>query len=126
MVGLEELSGFCVGWAEGAKTRIRMAIWEAVRMVKRRHIHVCVLACSVVSDSLVTPWIVAHQHLCPWDFPGKNIGVGFHFPLQGIFLTQGSNPRLLHGQVCSLPLSPQGSPQEETCIVEVFSTAGLQ
>ena len=90
--------------------------------------HVCVLACSVScnSNSLVTPWIVAHQHLCPWDFPGKNTGVGFHFPLQGIFLTQGSNPRLLHGQVCSLPLSPQGSPQEETCTVEVCSTAGLQ
>jgi len=25
------------------------------------------------------------------DFPGKNIGVGCHFFLQGIFLTQGSN-----------------------------------
>ena len=23
--------------------------------------------------------------LCPWNFPGKNIGVGFHFHLQGIF-----------------------------------------
>ena len=29
--------------------------------------------------------------LCPWDFPGKNIGVGCHFLLQGIFPTQGSN-----------------------------------
>ena len=26
-----------------------------------------------------------------WDFPGKNIGVGCYFLLQGIFLTQGSN-----------------------------------
>ena len=25
---------------------------------------------------------------CPWDFPGKNTGVGFHFLLQGIFLSQ--------------------------------------
>ena len=25
--------------------------------------------------------------LCPWDFPGKNTGVGCHFLLQGIFLT---------------------------------------
>ena len=23
--------------------------------------------------------------LCPWDFPGKNTGVGCHFPFQGIF-----------------------------------------
>ena len=29
------------------------------------------------------------------DFPGKNIGVGCHAPLQGIFWTQGSNPGLL-------------------------------
>ena len=33
--------------------------------------------------------------LCPWNFPGKNTGVGCHLLLQGIFLTQGSNPHLL-------------------------------
>ena len=33
---------------------------------------------------------------CPWDFPGKDTGVGCHFLLQGIFPTQGSNPGLLH------------------------------
>ena len=26
--------------------------------------------------------------LCPWNFPGKNTGVGCHFLLQGIFLMQ--------------------------------------
>ena len=31
--------------------------------------------------------------LCPWDFPGKNTGVGCPCPLlQGIFLTQGWSP----------------------------------
>ena len=30
-----------------------------------------------------------------WDFPGKNAGVGCHFLLQGFFLTQGLNLRLL-------------------------------
>ena len=43
--------------------------------------------------------------LCPWDSPGKNTGVGCHALLQGIFLTQGSNPCLLvfyvGGQVLS-------------------------
>ena len=34
--------------------------------------------------------------LCPWDFPDKNTGMGCHFLLQGIFLSQGSNPGLLH------------------------------
>ena len=34
--------------------------------------------------------------LCPGNLPGKNAGVGCHLPRQGIFLTQGSNPRPLH------------------------------
>ena len=38
---------------------------------------------------------------CPWDFPGKNTGVGSHFLLQGIFLTLGWNLRLLHWQAGS-------------------------
>ena len=48
--------------------------------------------------------------LCPWGSPGKDTGVGCHFLLQGIFLTQGSNLRLLcllHWQVGSLPFSYQ-------------------
>ena len=36
--------------------------------------------------------------LCPWDSPGNNTGVGCHALLQGIFLTQGSHPRLLHSR----------------------------
>ena len=48
--------------------------------------------------------------LCPWDFPGKNAGVGCHFLLQGIFETQGSNQHLLPGQTGSLPLAPSGKP----------------
>ena len=47
--------------------------------------------------------------LCSRDFPGKNIGVGCHFLFQGMFPNQGSNPRLLHWQGDSLPLSLQGS-----------------
>ena len=42
-----------------------------------------------------TLWTVACQSPCPWDSPGKNIGVGCHALLQGIFLTQGLNPCLL-------------------------------
>ena len=50
--------------------------------------------------------------LRPWDFPGKNTGVGCHFLLQGIFLTQGLNPSLwlLLWQADSLPLSHLGDP----------------
>ena len=60
---------------------------------------------SVLSNSSVIPWMVAHRLLCPWDFPVKNIGVGCHFLIQGIFPTQGLNPCLLHWQADSSPLS---------------------
>ena len=43
-----------------------------------------------------TPWDVAHQAPLSMNFPGKNTGAGCHFLLQGIFLTQGMNPGLLH------------------------------
>ena len=51
--------------------------------------------------------------LCPWDFPGKNTGVGCHFLLQGIFPAQGWNPHLMYWQADSLPLSHQGSQNKE-------------
>ena len=38
-----------------------------------------------------TPQTVTCQGLCPWNYPIKNIGMIFHFLLQGIFPTQGSN-----------------------------------
>ena len=44
------------------------------------------------------------------DSPGKNTGVGCHFFLQGIFLTQGLNPGLLHCRQILYCLSHQGSP----------------
>ena len=46
------------------------------------------------------------------DSPGMNIGVGYYFLLQGIFPTQGSNPRLLQWQAGSLLLVPSGKPWE--------------
>ena len=47
--------------------------------------------------------------LCPWNSLGKNTGVGCHPPLQGIFLTQGSNLGLLHCMQILYHLSHQGS-----------------
>ena len=61
-----------------------------------------------MSDSLLPHGLYRIRLLCPWDFPGKNTGVGSHFLLQRIFSTQGSNLCLRHWQVDSLPL---GKPQ---------------
>ena len=41
-------------------------------------------------------WLQPGRLLCLWDFPGKNTGLSCHFLFQGIFLTQGLNPCLLH------------------------------
>ena len=61
--------------------------------------------------------------LCPWDFPGKNTGVGCHFLLQGIFPTQGLNMSLLHWQAGSLPLGHQGSHEKiYTKLISVFAS----
>ena len=52
-----------------------------------------------------------------WASPGKNTGAGYHALLPGIFLTQGSNTRLLcllHWKVGSLPLMPSGKLQIST------------
>ena len=43
-------------------------------------------------------------------FPGKNTGMGCRFLLQGIFLSQGSNPGLLHCRQILYQLSYEGSP----------------
>ena len=75
------------------------------------YVRVCMLSPSVVSDPM---------DYSPLDspasgiFPDKITGVGCHSLLQGIFLTQGSNPCLLshlHRQADSLPVSHM-----ESCI----------
>ena len=69
---------------------------------------VCV-SCSVMSDSLQSHELYPTRLLCPWDFPGKNTGVGCHALLQGIFPTQGSNLGLLDCRQTLYCLSHQGS-----------------
>ena len=62
------------------------------------HVHIYMRACA--------------RLLYAWDFPSKNTGVSCCV-LQGIFLTQGLNPCLLHvlhWQEDSLPLVPPQKP----------------
>ena len=59
------------------------------------------MLCAVLSYLVMSYSFQPHELwptrlLCPWGSPGKNTGVGCHVPLQGIFLTQGSNLGLLH------------------------------
>ena len=75
--------------------------------------HTCMRAKSLQSCPALCYPMVTARLLFPWDSPSKNTGMGCHALLQGIFLTQGSNPRLLgplHWWVDSLPLAPPGKP----------------
>ena len=63
---------------------------EGKTSISKQGLVLCV--CVVCTQSLTrislfaTPWIVAHHSPCPWNFLGKNTGVGCHFLLQAIFL----------------------------------------
>ena len=68
-----------------------------------------VLCCCLVTRSCPTlcdPRTVARQAPRSMRYPGKNTGVGCRFLLQGIFLTHGSNPHLLHLMHCRQILYP--------------------
>ena len=59
------------------------------------NVNCCLVAKSCLS--LLQPHrLKSTRLLCPWDFPGKNTGVGCHLLLQGIFSTQESNLCLLN------------------------------
>ena len=62
-----------------------------------------------MSDSLPSHGLEPVRLLSPWNSPGRNTGVGSHFLLQRIFLTQGLNLDLLHCRQILYQLSYQRS-----------------
>ena len=60
-----------------------------------QHCFICLAA--KLCPTLLHPLGCPTRLLCPWNFPGKNTGVGCHFLLQGIFPPQGWNPSVLPG-----------------------------
>jgi len=69
------------------------------------------------------PWLYPVRLLSPWNFPSKNIGVGYHYLLQGIFPTQGLNLHLLcllHLKADSLPLVSPGKPQVSDTVMNLL------
>ena len=79
-------------------------------------------------DHTLTPWTIAHQApLVHETFQARMLWWIAIFLLQGIFLTQGSNPHrlcLLHGQADSLPLHHRhhlGSPMSPILFLNLTS-----
>ena len=83
---------------------------------------VAVVAVAVQSPGRVR--LFARQVHCPWDFPGKDTGVGWHFLLQGNFPTQGSHLRLLRWPAGSLTV-PSGKPTEQPSRLRTASCYNL-
>ena len=94
-----------------------LACWSALLRYytedSKRALRVCLLSQLSHAQLYVTLWPVSLQAQLSMGLPGKNTAVGCHAFFQGIFLTQGSNPRLLrllHWQAGSLPLVSPGKP----------------
>ena len=94
-------------WEQG-KRNLTLAWVHLCNIMKVTHSPSPMLTCP----SLLRPHgLYPTRFLWPWDFPSKNTGVGCHFLLQRILLTQGLNPHLLHWQADSLPLATREVPQ---------------
>ena len=87
------------------------------------YVYVCSVT-SVVSNSLWSYRLQPTRLLCPWEFQGKNTGVGCHTLLQGIFLTQGSNWHFLPLLHCRQILSHWAMGEAHVCVwgyIHIFS-----
>ena len=84
----------------------------------------CIVLCLVTQSCLT---LCDHIDCSPpgslvhGDSQGKNTGVGCHARLQGIFPTQGLNPRLPHCRQILYHLSHQGSPKILEWVAYPFS-----
>ena len=99
--------------------------------VKAETVGCSILIESCLSTGVVVKWLTdallfcnSTRLPCPWDFPRKNTEVSFHFLLQGIFPTQGSNACLLCWQMDSLPLSHQFNSVQSISSLRLFENPG--
>ena len=76
------------------------------------HRYICALCLVTQSCPTVTFWTVACQVPPSMGFPSKNIGVGCHFLLQGIFPDPGVKAGSPALQADSLLSEPLGKPHK--------------
>ena len=120
---VQRVSGTFPGLKEKIYSEGRCQYFEW--MGRGRLLEKCVCVCVLVAQSCQThcdPHRLQPPRLpCPWKSPDKNVGVGCYSLLQGIFLTQGSNPGLLPCRQILYHPSHQGSQSQLTscdkCII---------
>ena len=99
-------------WGQLESYRVR---WNFERILKFLLLLLFLFSRSVMSDSFVILWTVAHQTPPSMGLPRQEYWSGLAFPSPEDLLTQGLSLCLLwllHWQVGSSPLSHQGSPLE--------------
>ena len=78
---------FC-NWGEQHFQTLAL-IWEVLSTInmnkQKQDMHVCVLTCWFMPNSLQRHGLWPARLLCPWDSPDKNTGVGCHALLRGSF-----------------------------------------
>ena len=70
-----------------------------------------IISCSVISGSLQPHGLQPTRHLCPWNSPGKNTGVGSHSLLQWDLPDPRVEPGSPTLQADSLPSEPPEKPR---------------
>ena len=104
-------------WKPAALKMPYVCVCVCVCVRTRAYVHtcVCVHVCAHVHvrfscvQLFVTPWTIDRSSV-HGDSSGKNTGMGCNTLLQGIFLTQKSNPHLLHCRWILYWLSHRGRP----------------
>ena len=85
--------------AEGGAFSLTLHVWVVqVGMIQWPKMPYASCLCLCVLSCFGCAWpygLEPARLLCPWGSPDEDTGVGCHALLQGIFLTQGSNPCLL-------------------------------
>ena len=82
-------------------------VWQCVCVCERARTHALI---AQLLQLFVTPWTAACQLPLSMGFPRQEYLSGLLFPLQGVFLNQGSNPKSPALQADSLLSEPPGKP----------------
>ena len=103
----------CLGYWNSASMNIGVHEWK-------------LLSCIQL---FTTPWVVAHQSLCPWNFPVSewnnewvSNGVSGHSLLQGNLPDAGIESRSLALQADSLLSEPPGKPHRSAYILSNYGS----